>query len=179
VQAIALTKTALPLPSSQARVAVWSGLLVSVHSWKASAATRALHSCARAASPIHGYEWPQRRNGIRRLTNSAPYRLWGKVGKNRVGEHTLPPHISDIYDYIATRFHEREYVAVNFRHGRFVFVNIERAEIVYVLAVLFYLEVLIILSWVPPSAFIVPLAIEKVRIGRTRYTERNGILINR
>jgi hypothetical protein len=82
VQAIALTKTALPLPSSQARVAVWSGLIVSVHSWKASAATRALHSCARAASPIHGYEWPQRRNGIRRLTNSAPYRLWGILGKN-------------------------------------------------------------------------------------------------
>jgi hypothetical protein len=71
----ALAKTGLPLPSSQARVAVWSGLIVSVHSWKASAATRALHSCARATSPIHGYEWPQRRNCIRRSTNSAPYRL--------------------------------------------------------------------------------------------------------
>jgi hypothetical protein len=47
VQAIALTKTAWPLPSSQARVAVWSGLIVSVHSWKASAATRAWHAAQR------------------------------------------------------------------------------------------------------------------------------------
>ena len=84
MQAIGLAKTGLPLPSSQARVAVWCGLIVSIYSRKASAATRALHACARAASPIHGYEWPQRRNGIRRSTNAAPYRLIYDLGKSKL-----------------------------------------------------------------------------------------------